>query len=381
MRSQNINPSQRPPSTQISAINVPPPTSFKILQAEAEGFFNLLPFSATSLPTEDPLLANLSLQEVWEQLTETIKEPLPLHAISTSTLPSFDPVQLVVQFFITRGTALINTGAASSFVNKDFIHQHQLLKQTHPSPVKIQAFDGSSRQPVLHSWVGNFTLRSNNGNFATSAVRANITKLEKVGFIVGMPWVGGQNAAMQFQGLLFSGIKLVLTGSVGIHTSRYSFFSVNKDHTDMSNTQVALKIDDIPCFPHKFQSVFSSFSQSFLPPLRTGFDYTIKLKPNCIPPFGGLYQLSNEEKIKLKAYIDDLLKKGFIQVLSSPAAAPIFLVKSKGKADHPCVDYHALNSMTTRDSYPLPHLNMMLENLKDVRFFSKIDLKAAFNLI
>ncbi|MBW0581141.1 hypothetical protein O181_120856, partial [Austropuccinia psidii MF-1] len=94
----------------------PPPTSSKILQAEAEGFVDLLPVSTAFLPTEDPLLANLAFQEVWEQLTETIEEPLPLHAISTLTLPCFDPAQLNVQFFITHmngtiahGTALIDT--------------------------------------------------------------------------------------------------------------------------------------------------------------------------------------------------------------------------------------------------------------------------------
>ncbi|MBW0486903.1 hypothetical protein O181_026618 [Austropuccinia psidii MF-1] len=287
----------------------PPPTSSKILQAEAEGFVDLLPVSATSLPTEDPLLANLALQEVWEHLTETIKEPLPLHAISTSTLPRFDPTQLVVQFFIThmngtiaRGTALINTGASSSFVNEYFIHQHQLLKQTHPSPVKIQAFDGTSGQPVTNLWVGNFTLRSDNGTFATSAVQANITRLTKADLILGM-------------------LGLV-DGMQQCNSKDYCFQVLKWCQQDLL---VALKIDDIPCFLHKFRSVFSSFSQSFLPPLQTCFDCTIKLKPNCIPPFGGLYQLSNEEKIQLKAYINDLLKKGFIQVDASRTAMAAIL--------------------------------------------------------
>ncbi|MBW0544176.1 hypothetical protein O181_083891 [Austropuccinia psidii MF-1] len=125
----------------------------------------------------------------------------------------------------------------------------------------------------------------------------------------------------------------------------------------------------------------SAFSNSCFPPLRHGFDCSIKLKPNSVPPFGRIYQLSSPERSQLQFYIKDLLSKGFIQVSSSPAAAPIFFVKSKGKADRPCVDYRELNSMTIRDSYPIPHFALLLDNLKGCKFLSKIDLKAAFNLL
>ena len=45
------------------------------------------------------------------------------------------------------------------------------------------------------------------------------------------------------------------------------------------------------------------------------------------------------------------------------------------------VDYRLLNEVTIRDSYPLPLINDMLENLSKGKVFSKLDLRSAYNLI
>jgi hypothetical protein len=110
-------------------------------------------------------------------------------------------------------------------------------------------------------------------------------------------------------------------------------------------------------------------------------DISINLKEGSVPPFGGLYNLSLDEQSQLKSYIDENLKKGFICVSSSSAAAPIFFVRVPGKKPRPCVDYRGLNAMTIRNSYPIPILGQLLNQLQGCQFFTKIDLKAAFNLL
>lgn len=40
-----------------------------------------------------------------------------------------------------------------------------------------------------------------------------------------------------------------------------------------------------------------------------------------------------------------------------------------------------MNSLTVRDSYPIPILGQLLNQLQGCKFFSKIDLKAVFNLL
>ena len=67
------------------------------------------------------------------------------------------------------------------------------------------------------------------------------------------------------------------------------------------------------------------------------------------PPFGPLYNLSANELKVLKEYIDDNLRKEFIQPSTSPAGAPILFVKKKDGGLRLCVDYRGLNKITIKN--------------------------------
>lgn len=76
-----------------------------------------------------------------------------------------------------------------------------------------------------------------------------------------------------------------------------------------------------------------------------------------------------------------LLDKEFIRVSKSPAAAPVLLVKKPGGGLWFCVDYHALNTITKKDCYPLPLINKTLEQIGKAKWFLKLDVIAAFHKI
>jgi hypothetical protein len=44
-----------------------------------------------------------------------------------------------------------------------------------------------------------------------------------------------------------------------------------------------------------------------------------------------------------------------------------------------CVDYRALNEVTIKNKYPLPHIEDLFDQLKGARVFSKIDLRLAYH--
>ncbi|KAG0152773.1 hypothetical protein PDIDSM_2578 [Penicillium digitatum] len=69
----------------------------------------------------------------------------------------------------------------------------------------------------------------------------------------------------------------------------------------------------------------------------------------------------------------------FIRPSSSPAASPVLFVKKPGGGLRFCVDYRALNAITVKDRYPLPLTKETLNNLKGMKFFTKIDIISAFN--
>ncbi|KAI2647117.1 Transposon Tf2-6 polyprotein [Labeo rohita] len=108
-------------------------------------------------------------------------------------------------------------------------------------------------------------------------------------------------------------------------------------------------------------------------------DCAIELLPGTTPPKGRIFPLSQPEA--MKKYIEKELSKGFIRPSTSPAAAGFFFVKKKDGTLRPCIDYRGLNDITVKFRYPLPLVPAALEQLRQVKYFTKLDLRAAYNLI
>ena len=132
----------------------------------------------------------------------------------------------------------------------------------------------------------------------------------------------------------------------------------------------------------EYADVFDKKNSEQLPVERRDYDMDINLKDeNVNPPFLPLYNLSEPELKALEEYVDENLKKGFIRKSNSPAGAPIFFVSKKDKSLRPCVDYRKLNEMTVKDRYPLPLISELIDRLGNAKFFTKIDLRGAYNLL
>ena len=136
----------------------------------------------------------------------------------------------------------------------------------------------------------------------------------------------------------------------------------------------------------KWARVFSQQLANALPPNRPGIDHQIPLKRDKngqeeSPPYGPLYGMNKEELLYLRKTLTDLLDKNFIRVSQSPAAAPVLLVRKPGGGVRFCVDYRGLNELSVKDRYPLPLIHETLRNLGSARWFTKLDIIAAFHKI
>jgi len=74
--------------------------------------------------------------------------------------------------------------------------------------------------------------------------------------------------------------------------------------------------------------VFSKDKTETLP-LHQSTNHAIDLESGYNMPYGQIYNLLEFELRTLKAYIEANLANGFVQQLSSPAAAPILFAKKK----------------------------------------------------
>ena len=83
----------------------------------------------------------------------------------------------------------------------------------------------------------------------------------------------------------------------------------------------------------------------------------------------------------LRKTLTGLLDKQFIRVSNSPAAAPVLFVQKPGSGLRFCVDYRALNRISRKDRYLLPLIHETLRTIGKAKWFTKLNVIAAFHKI
>jgi hypothetical protein len=136
----------------------------------------------------------------------------------------------------------------------------------------------------------------------------------------------------------------------------------------------------VPPEYHDHLLLFTKREADKLPPHRY-IDHEIPLEDGAKPSFGPLYSMSASELKEVRAWLKEHLSKGFIRASQSSAASPILFVKKKDSSLRLCVDYRALNAITKKNRYPLPLIEETLRQVAGARYFTRLDLRSAFNLI
>ncbi len=83
----------------------------------------------------------------------------------------------------------------------------------------------------------------------------------------------------------------------------------------------------------------------------------------------------------MRTYIEEELAKGFIVPSKSPASTGFFFVKKRKGTLQPFINYRGLNDINVKFQYPLPLVPPALKQLYSAKYFTKLDLPNAFNLI
>lgn len=73
-----------------------------------------------------------------------------------------------------------------------------------------------------------------------------------------------------------------------------------------------------------------------------------------------------------------LEKIGLVRPSQSPWSAPVVLAKKKDGTPRFCIDYRQLNTITKRDSYPLPRVDDMIDALGEARYRSTLDCASGY---
>lgn len=191
-------------------------------------------------------------------------------------------------------------------------------------------------------------------------------------------------SASQFKRMINKGAEMQVY-KVDIHTRETESESESESATEGSQKGLTLKLDHLSVNEaQELEHVLRQYEHTVfteptgLPPSRT-VDHKIETLPGSTPPSRSPYRLSQPELDELQKQLTHLVEQGWIRPSTSPYGAPILFVKKKNGSLRMCVDYRALNRITIKNKYPLPHIGELLDRLSGAKFFTKLDLRSGYH--
>jgi len=130
----------------------------------------------------------------------------------------------------------------------------------------------------------------------------------------------------------------------------------------------------------QYSKVFSDEEAQRLPKHQP-WDHKIDLIPGMEMKKTTVYRLIPIEKVALKEYIEDGLKRGTLRRSEAPHACSFFFIDKKDGKLRPVQDYHPLNAITVKNAAPIPLIPELVDKLLGARFFTKLDVRWGYNNI
>ncbi|KAK3534394.1 hypothetical protein QTP86_014422 [Hemibagrus guttatus] len=283
------------------------------------------------------------------------------------------PVSLYFSDRCVPVSTLIDSRATVNLIDRALVEELRIPTIPCMPSLRITAIDS---QPIGGGYLTHQTelLEFQVGLFHWEHLAFYVTSSPANPVILGFPWLRQHDPQISWHmGELVRWSATCLSKCLHKPVSRPCLASVVEDSAPLASRHVPRVYGD-------FLEVFSKERGTRLP-LHRAWDCAIDLLPNTSPPRGRVYPLSLPEARAMEAYIEEALAVGHIWPSTSPAAAGFFFVGKKDGGLCPCIDYRGLNVITVRYPYPLPLVPAALEQLRGAKFFTKLDLRSAYNLV
>ena len=156
------------------------------------------------------------------------------------------------------------------------------------------------------------------------------------------------------------------------------------DTTEQDNGEIGKELDktnpeDLPDYIQPFTHLFNKKKFEKLPE-RCEWDHEINLMEEAPKELNAkAYMMTLKEEEALNQWLDEQLKAGLIVESKSRYVAPCFYISKKDSSLQLVQDYRKLNQVTIKDKTPLPLIGEVINKLKEMKYFNKLDLIWGYN--
>ena len=155
--------------------------------------------------------------------------------------------------------------------------------------------------------------------------------------------------------------------------------------THLSSSGISTKINYLSVklisgetYYHKLLSDFPELTK-LSPKIKQARHNTVHYIDTTGPPIHSKpRRLSPKIYEAVKKEFQFMLDQGICRPSKSPWSSPLHVVAKSSGSIRPVGDYRRLNSVTTPDRYPIPHIQDFSHALHNKNFFSKIDIVRAY---
>ncbi|GJR80098.1 putative reverse transcriptase domain-containing protein [Tanacetum coccineum] len=287
--------------------------------------------------TQDPTLSSIRLATRWATQPETVDikgQPLEATCNQSYVLGNKnahqDPNVVTGMFLLNQHLArvLFDSGADKSFVSISLASMLNILPITLDTTYDIEM--ANENLVGTNTIIQGCTMILSNQPFEIDLMPI---KLGSFDVVIGMDWLSKYHARIICDEKV---VHIPIDGETLI-------VRVMEKKSDER------RLEDIP--------VVREFSEVF---------------PEDLP---GLPPIRQE----LSDQLQELADRGFIRTSTSPWGAPVLFVKKKDGSFRICIDYRELNKLTVKNSYPLPRINDLFDQLQGSSVYSKIDLRSRYH--
>ena len=322
-----------------------------------------------------------------------------------------------------RTVAMIDSGATGTFISSRLVEKFGITTRKKQDDYELSVVDGSQLETRVDKETEPLPVAIQQHH---EELTFDVVPMASHDIILGMPWLKTHNPNIDWESreVLFERCGCVTTTHPGhrqrsmtdekqhrttaeiceISTSNKDDYNGRSDSADSREGQrrrlarvsegshapsvipgILKKYPTlqtgIPQVYKKWEYLFQEEETAAALPIHQPWDHEIRLEQGKQPTFGPIYALSEKELGTLRKYLDENMKKGFIQKSESPAGYPILFVPKKDGSLRLCVDYRKLNDITIKNRYPLPNISELQDRLSEAKIFTALDLRGAYNLI